>query len=269
MSSFKGKITLITGSASGIGKLMALEAARKGSTIVLWDIDQGGMDAVKASIEKSGGKAFAYKVDLSESAQIYSTAKQVESEAGPVDILINNAGIVNGKPFMECSDQAIEKSIRINLLAHFWTVKAFLPGMLKKDSGHIVAIASAAGLIGTPKMSDYSAAKFGAVGFDESLRSELKKSKSHVRTTIVCPFYIDTGMFAGVKTRFPLILPILKQEKVCARIISAIERNKPRLLMPWIVYTVSLLRILPVGMFDFIAGILGVNSAMDEFTGRK
>ena len=98
--------------------------------------------------------------------------------------------------------------------------------MKARGSGHIVTVASAAGLIGTARETDYAASKFAAVGFDEALRQELRRSAPGVRTTVVCPYYIDTGMFKGVKTRFPLLLPVLKEQEVADRVLKAVRRNQ-------------------------------------------
>jgi all-trans-retinol dehydrogenase (NAD+) len=131
-----------------------------------------------------------------------------------------------------------------------------------------VTIASAAGIVGTSRLVDYCASKHAAVGFDESLRLELRRLGSPVKTTVVCPFYISTGMFAGVKTRFPLLLPILTPEYAVERIVDAIRRDRPRLVMPRFVYSTWLARLLPVAAFDAIMELLGVNRSMDEFVGR-
>ncbi len=140
--------------------------------------------------------------------------------------------------------------------------------MVEQGSGHIVTVASAAGLIGTPRQTDYAASKHAAVGFTEALRFELKRSTPGVRVTVVCPFYTDTGMFEGVKTRFPLLLPILRTDDVVKAIINAIEMNKPKVLMPFMVRTVPAMRLLPLPVFDRVAEFFGVTGAMDEFTGR-
>jgi len=184
-------------------------------------------------------------------------------------VLINNAGVVSGKPLLELTDEAIERTFEINTLSLFRTTRAFLPGMMKKNSGHIVTIASAGGLIGVPKMTDYSASKFAAVGFDESLRVELKQlGYPKIQTTVVCPYYISTGMFKGVKTRFPWLLPIQEPEDAANKIIHAIERNKRRLLMPPFAYTTYAGRLLPVSLLDSIASFVGINNSMDDFKGR-
>ena len=185
-----------------------------------------------------------------------------------MDILVNNAGVVSGSPLLELPDEHIERTFRVNTLALFWTTKAFLPAMIARGSGHIVTVASAAGLIGSPRETDYAASKFAAVGFNEALRLELKRSAPGVKTTVVRPFYIDTGMFEGVKTRFPLLLPILKESAVTERILRAVQHDTARVDMPWMVRTLPLMRLLPVWAFDGLADFFGITAAMDEFTGR-
>jgi all-trans-retinol dehydrogenase (NAD+) len=175
---------------------------------------------------------------------------------------------VSGKSFLELPDTQIEATFKINTLALFWTGKAFLPDMIGRNRGHIVTMGSASGYIGVAKLSDYAASKWAAVAFDESLRAELKRSAPAVVTTIVCPYYVNTGMFHGVKTRFPLLLPILDEEFVAARIVGAIQRNQRRLVMPRLVGLVPLMRMLPVPLFDALADFLGINASMDEFAGR-
>jgi all-trans-retinol dehydrogenase (NAD+) len=141
--------------------------------------------------------------------------------------------------------------------------------MLERDAGHLVTVSSAGGLVGTARLVDYCASKFAAVGFDEALRLELRRLGSAVRTTVVCPFYIDTGMFAGAKTRFPWILPILKPEKVARRVVRAVERDQARVIMPSFVRAVFPSRLLPVTVFDALMGFFGINQSMDDFVGRS
>jgi len=268
MTQLKDKNVLITGGASGIGRQMAFLIAKEGGRIIIWDIDKEKMKEVEDKIKKAGGVAYSYYCDLSVRKNIYETAEIVKKKQGTVDVLINNAGIVSGKPFFELSDELIEKAFAVNTLAHFWTVKAFLPDMIKQNSGHIVTISSAGGLIGVNKLSDYCASKFAVFGFDESLRMEFKSRRLNIKTTVVCPYYINTGMFEGVKTRFPSILPIMDEKEASRKIVESIKKNKPRLFMPPIVYTVPLLRCLPVCVFDWVASFLGINKSMDEFKGK-
>ena len=268
MESFAGKVTLISGGASGIGRLMALKMAAKGSHVVPWDLNDQALAKTVAEILAAGGKATAYHCNVADRDMVYRTAERVQREVGGVDILVNNAGIVNGKAFLECTDDELRRTAEVNILAHFWMVKAFLPNMIKAGRGHIVTISSAGGIVGSARLVDYSASKFAAFGFDEALRAELKKQGLPVRTTVVCPFFINTGMFAGVKTRFPFLLPILDEDEVAERIVRAVARGKERLILPPFVCTTWPLRLLPVRVFDWVVDLLGVNSAMDAFRGR-
>jgi all-trans-retinol dehydrogenase (NAD+) len=270
MSEFVNKNVLITGGASGMGRRLALQIAHLGGNPILWDISRPNLDTVVSEISAATGREpHSYFCDVSNRTSVYVAARQVATEVGPVDILISSAGIVSGKPLLEIPDEKIEATFGVNTLSLFWTAKAFLPQMVERNSGHIVTIASASGYVGVARLSDYAASKWAAVGFDESLRVELKQIAPKVRTTVVCPYFVDTGMFAGVKSRFSFLLPILKEEKVVERIIAAIQANKRRLIMPGLVKLVPLMRALPVPIFDGVNTLLGINRSMDKFVGRE
>lgn len=261
---FRDKKVVITGGGSGIGQLLALRVASRGGIPVIWDLNPSGKD-VKQEIESRGGVAHFQQVNVADPDAVRKAA----AETGPVDVVINNAGVVTGKPLLEATDEQIKRTFDVNVLALYWVTKAFLPGMLKRDSGKIVTIASAAGLVGVPKQTDYSASKFAAVGFTESLRGELRKAKSNVTTLTVMPYYIDTGMFEGVKTRFPLLLPIVSPDTAVDKIVKAISRKKTELIMPPFAKTVRWVRLLPTTAFDLIVEVFGINAGMDDFRGRK
>ena len=265
MTELRDAHVVITGAASGLGRRMALGVAKRGGALSLWDVNGPGLDAVIAEVESLGARAQPVVCDVSDRRAVYLAAAGI---VDPVDVLINNAGVVNGQSLLEIPDEQIERSLQINTHSLFWMIKAFLPAMIERNRGHIVTIASAAGLIGVPRLTDYCASKFAAVGLDESLRAELRKRAPGVRTTVVCPYYIDTGMFEGVKTRFSFLLPILKEEKVADKILKAVERDRPRLQMPALVHSIPLLRLLPVPLFDVIAKIMGITASTDDFVGR-
>lgn len=140
--------------------------------------------------------------------------------------------------------------------------------MIERKHGHVVTIASMAGHSAVPGLADYAASKFAAVGFDESLRVEMKKFQTGVKTTCVCPYYISTGMFHGVKSRFQFLLPILTPEYVASEIIAAIRRNDEVLMLPWTMNLLAIARLLPIAAQDWIATHLGLHHSMDEFRGR-
>ncbi len=270
MTGIPGKTVVITGGASGIGRLLALKMARRGGTVVVYDLDAGALNAVVEEIRAQTGRdAHGFVCDVSDREEVYRTAGEVHESVGKVDILINNAGIVSGRRLMDTPDEKIEAVIGVNVLALFWMTKSFLPDMLERGSGHVVTVASAAGLLGVDKQADYSASKHAAIGFTESLRVELKKTGHRdVKTTLIEPFYVDTGMFEGVKTRFRRVLPILEQDEVTDLIVKAIQKDRQELKMPFVVNMVPVLRLLPVDLFDRIMDFLGINASMDEFVGR-
>jgi all-trans-retinol dehydrogenase (NAD+) len=275
MKNIQDKLILITGGASGIGQLMAFAFAEKKAKVIIWDINDYAMKVVEDIAREKNLFIRGMVCDVSDRNAVYSQAQKLTAEFGPLDILVNNAGIVSkkgenvvGPAFLGVPDESIIKVININALSLFWTSKAFLPSMIERNSGHIVTISSAAGMIGVKGLSDYCAGKFAAFGFDEALRMELRRMKSAIKTTVVCPFFIDTGMFEGVKTRFPLLLPILRKDYAVKKTVKAVLKNKKRLIMPRFVYTVYLLRLLPTGVMDWTANLFGISHAMDDFRGR-
>ncbi len=262
MSKIRGAHILITGAAGDLGRLLTKECLRLGAArMSLLDVDAERLQVLKDETGALQTKVNIYPCDLSDSIQITETAKQIQEESEVPDILIHNAGILTNKPFWECSPDVLEKIITVNSTALFWLTRAFLPQMLSVNKGHIVTIASAAGLAASAGLASYPASKFAAVGFNETLRQELKQRNSAVRTTVVCPFYIATQMVPGVRSRIPFLLPVLKAERVTAQIIDAIQRDKKQVLTPWLLHAVPFLRILPVSVFDFVLRILGINQA--------
>ncbi len=265
MSRINGQRVLITGAGAGIGRLLAERVIARGGRVIAWDIEQGALDSLSGDYPD---RVATYRVDLASKEETQRTAQQVIQELGGVDILVNNAGFVQGKSILDCDDEAVQRTFAINILAHFWTVRAFLPGMIQRGHGHIVTVASAAAFGGGPRMADYTASKGAAFNFDESLRLEFKKYKLPVKTTVVCPWYVDTGMFAGVKSRFSLFLPILEPQDVAAKMMRAIEKDRARLFMPATVLITFPLRLLPPVLFDAATTFLGVSRSMDEFVGH-
>lgn len=266
MSQIKGSKVLITGGASGIGKLLGRRLLEQGAqSLTIWDINEQALQ--KTAEEFSDYNIHAYCINLRDTKAIQNTAKEVLSNAGNIDILINNAGVVVGKDFAEHNPQDIDFTLEINTAAVMHTTLAFLSSMLQQKSGHIVNISSAAGMLSNPKMSVYAGSKWAVLGWSESLRLELRNTGVEVST--ITPSYIDTGMFEGVKTN-PL-LPLLKTEKVVQAIIKAITHNKRYVRLPFLVKILPFVKgILPPFIFDvFVGKWLGIYNSMAPFKGRK
>jgi all-trans-retinol dehydrogenase (NAD+) len=267
MTDLARKYVLITGAAGGLGRLMARQIARLDSHLILWDIDEQGLRSINNELERVAASVATYHCDLSDRSAIAAAARSVMDECGPLDVLVNNAGVVAGKSFCRESEEEIERTFAVNALAPVRITHAFLPGMLERNRGHIVNISSAAGIVGSARLVDYCASKSALFGFDEALRIDLRRLGSAVRTTVVCPYYVDTGMFRGATTRFPWLLPILDPERVADRIVRAIERDHRRVILPWFLYTGWPLRLLPVPLFDLLIDFFGISRSLDHFTG--
>lgn len=268
MTKIKGKTVLITGGASGIGKLMGERCLNKGaSKLYIWDFNKLALNSCVEEFRSKGFEVSPYFIDVSNLPEVLSISEEILNE-GAVDVLINNAGIVTGKPFSEQASEDITKTVAVNIEAVMQVTRCFLPAMIAQQSGHIVNIASAVSMMANPNMSVYAGSKWAVLGWSESLRIELESLKHDLHVTTVTPSYIDTGMFEGVKS--PVLLPVLKPEKVVNAIIKAVEKNKLFVRKPFVVNVLPLVKgLLPVRVFDwFVGDVLGVYKSMDQFKGH-
>lgn len=230
LKNLQGELALVTGGGSGLGRLTAMKLSKLGVDIIIWDINQEGIDETVEMVRATGGTCIGYKVDITEKESVYRAADVIRQSVGDVTVLINNAGVASGRALLDTPDHLIERTFNVNILAHFWTTKAFLPSMLEKDHGHIVTIASLAGHAGAAKLVDYCSSKFAAVGFDEALRVELESLGSNVDTTCICPFFItSTGLFSDVNAGW---IPSLTSDSVADRVVSAIQRRDQIAIIP-------------------------------------
>ena len=265
----KNSNVLITGGASGIGKIMGRMALEKGAkSLIIWDINEQNIATTIKELSAKG-KVKGYRVDVG-NIEIVSTAYATTvKECGDIDILINNAGIItSNKTFDEVSIDEIDRTMRINALAPMYVARVMLPDMLRRGVGHICNITSAGGMLGNPRMAVYGASKWAAIGWSDSVRIELQEQKSPVRVTTITPYYINTGMFDGVRSR---LFPILDPERTSRKILKAIERNTNFRGIPWSSHFIRFWQaVLPTSWFDTIMGRwVGIYSTMDHFTGRK
>eukprot|EP01084_Bolivina_argentea_P195890 335929_1 len=231
--SVKNRIILITGGVSGIGRLTALLLKLKEAIVIVWDVNEVGLREMEELVDCS------MKVDISCTAQVDAGAKFVFNKYGHVDILINNAGIANGKPLLQLNTKQIESNFAVNVFSHFWTVQAFLPKMIERRSGHIVTIASSTSIQGVSQLVDYSAANAASRAFHHTLKLELMEQnlKDGISLSCINPYFTNTKMFDGTVTTNWWILKklgyvFLNQEYVATEIIRAIEYDIPELFLP-------------------------------------
>ena len=269
MTKIKDSTVLITGGASGIGKIMGRMVLEMGAKcLIIWDINEQN---ICSTVEEHTlkGRVVGYKVDISNDSEIEKTIQQTKRECGSIDILINCAGIVlSNKTFDKIAPAEIRKTMDVNASAAMIVSSHILPEMVARNNGHICNIASAAGMLANPKMSVYAASKWAMIGWSDSVRIELKQMRSKVRFTTIAPYFINTGMFDGIRSR---IFPILKPEPTARKIIKAIENNRTFRGIPFGFHFIRFCQaILPISIFDYIFGeVVGIFHAMDDFKGKK
>ena len=235
MKNFNNKTIWITGASGGIGEELAIQMAKEGAKIILTARNTEKLNTVKESL--SGDGHVVYPMDLMNVDAIPNSAKEVLEKVGHVDMLINNAGISQRSLV---KDTLLEVDRRIMELDHFAAValtKAVLPQMLERKSGHIVAISSVAGKIGTPMRSAYCAAKHAIIGFMDALRAEVHHD--NIKVMVVTPGSVKTNISINAlegdgkkhNVTDPMIANGISVEECVKKIIKVIKRNTPELLI--------------------------------------
>lgn len=270
MTKFKDRTALITGGASGIGLIISKILLQKGiKKLIIWDINPEFQAQLPHVFGQHSASVLYTVVDVSNTQSVLLEAGKLLQLGICPDVLINNAGVIVGKHFVDHEPEEIAFTMNVNIIGSMQVTRAFLPTMIEKGGAHIINVSSAAGLVSNPKMSVYVASKWAMNGWSDSLRIELEALKKDLHVTTVNPYYISTGMFDGVEST--ALLPILKPEYVANKIVRAIEQNKIRLRLPFLVrFTPLAAGLLPPRWFDLIIGKwFGVYRSMIHFTGHK
>ncbi len=194
---FTGKVALVTGAGSGLGQLAARRLAAQGVTVAAVDVDQDGLDATL----RHAPTVYAYVRDVTDGPGVDALVARVETEHGPIDRLVNAAGIARVGLLADQSTDEIELVMRVNYFGTLRFVKAVLPGMLGRHRGDIVNFASLAGWLPTPRLGAYNASKFAVVAFSEVLAHEQRGSG--VRICCVCPPVVETPMVEAMRAQDP------------------------------------------------------------------
>lgn len=225
MRELEGRIAVVTGASSGIGAAIAERFARERMRVVVCARREDLLEEVAGRIRKSGAEALVCPLDVSDPAAIAACAGTVLSSYGRVDVVVANAGIGGGGKLLEMDDARMVRTVEVNLLGVARTMRAFLPAMLERGEGHIIATASVAGEIAGPTGTDYSMTKFGVLGLCEAARRELHGSG--VSVSAILPGFIDTPLTHG---HIPLRMP--GPEIVAEGCVRLLRRPRPRLVVP-------------------------------------
>jgi short-subunit dehydrogenase len=232
-----GDTALITGASRGLGRLIALHLASRGMDVMLSARDQVALDAVAAEVREAAPVAVStVAADLADRDDVAGVVERAEAIGGPIDILVNNAGVEQTRRFDQRTPEDIATMTDVNLLAPMLLTRAVLPGMRERRRGHIVNIASIAGLMASAYEEPYNATKFGLVGFTRSLRLTAKDAGWGVSASAICPGFMEgEGMYADMRSEFgvaaPRLMRALPAQRVGAAVATAIERDLPEVLL--------------------------------------
>jgi NAD(P)-dependent dehydrogenase (short-subunit alcohol dehydrogenase family) len=193
------RVALVTGAAMGIGKAIAVLFAQEGARIVAADINEEIGVATQREIEQAGGQCLFRRTDVSRESDVAATVAAGAERFGPIDVLLNVAGIAHESPAHQLSEQDWQRVLDVNLKGSFLCAKHVLPGMLSLKRGSIVSISSVQGLFGFPGYPHYAASKAGMIGLTRQMAREY--AGSGIRVNCIAPGTVDTPMNAGVLSR--------------------------------------------------------------------
>jgi NAD(P)-dependent dehydrogenase (short-subunit alcohol dehydrogenase family) len=239
MKDLQGKVAVITGAAGGIGRALCVRAARAGMKLVLADRDARGLEALAAELTGQGAALLAVRTDVADPASLEELADRSYEAFGAAHLLVNNAGIAYANSAWETPLEEYRRNLDVNLYGVIHGVRAFVPRMLAAgEPGHIVNVASAAGLLAVAGLGAYSAAKFAVVGFSESLFQDLRERKARIGVSLVCPSWVRTAIASGsgdscdayaARTRaqvYEAVQKGLPAEDVAQQVLEAVEADR-------------------------------------------
>ena len=209
----ENKVAIITGAGSGIGKETALLFAEKGAKVVVADVNEKGGEETVAEIKKNGGEAFFFKLDVTNREQSKQMTKEILEKYGRIDVLINNAGIVQDAFLSKMTEEQWDKVINVNLKGVFNCTQAVVEVMMNQGNGAIINTSSIVGLNGNVGQANYAATKAGLIGMTKTLAKEL--GKKGIRVNAVAPGFITTPMTSNVPEK---ILEMMKEKTPLRRL---------------------------------------------------
>ena len=239
----RDKVVLITGASSGIGAATAREFAKTGALVILVARNATNLQKVVDEITENGGKAKYYAADVSDYKQVQELAIQVEKEVGIPDILMNNAGKGEWRFIDETPYEEVAETMAVPYFASFYMVKAFLPAMQKRNSGHIVNMTSIAGFIAFAGATAYIASRIAMVGFHNALSADLHGS--NIKTSLVYFAKVESDYWQnnpGSEERLPTsqsLIPIISTEKAAKVIVKGIAKGKRKIAAPFMIFVLN------------------------------
>jgi NADP-dependent 3-hydroxy acid dehydrogenase YdfG len=240
MRRFGGKVCVITGAGSGIGRALALNLAARGARLAISDVDLESVRHTASLCVAHGAQAEAYELDVSSREAVFAHAEAVRERFADINLVINNAGVAVAKDVLEMPIEDIEWLMGINFWGVVYGTKAFLPALIESGDGHVVNLSSVFGMIAVPSQSAYNAAKFAVRGFTEALREEMLVARLPVKVSCVHPGGVKTNIARSARSdrespdelaaNFERVA-FLTPERAAAIILAGVRRGSPRILV--------------------------------------
>ncbi|MFW6113782.1 MAG: SDR family NAD(P)-dependent oxidoreductase, partial [Actinomycetota bacterium] len=235
--------------------------------VVLWDVDAEALGETARRFRELELDVFAEVVDVTDWGAVREAAAKAQADVGPVEVLVNNAGIFKAGLFNDIDFESHARLIEVNVSGQIAVLKAFLPGMIARDSGHVITMASAGSFMPAPRQASYCASKAADLHLVDTLRAELRSAgKKGIRFTSMCPSYVNTTLVTGIKP--PLLTSWIDPDDLADAVFRAYLRDRVTVRIPFMAKTVPLLRaLLPERVLYVISRLLRLDSSAATWTG--
>lgn len=266
MKSYANQVVLITGAAGAIGQELTREFIKRGASVGVMDLAAEPLQQLINELHQSkpAGKLSSVACDITNREAMHVAIKQLETDLGPVDVIIANAGVALNNPIKGFSAATFAKQVEVNLIGTANTLEPIIPGFIERKRGHIVALSSLASYRGLPHMAGYCASKAGVSAFMDSLRMELKQHQ--VNCTTICPSYIQSQMNAMLGVPTP---GILTPKRAVQYMMPGIEKKRPHIAFPFVNhFLLAVSQLFPTWLGDYLT-LMKTGEVLSESSNRQ